>query len=147
MAGDVTSIAVSYHHLGGYLRDYARQSTSALACHLASALILSLASAANSDVAVSGAAIVFQDFGKTLPPQDVADLCRQVGDIPGTQLQSADESPGGRISGGVELLIWLVGVSSRAHGLVGLQDGAAGHHSSERVAPLGRACGRHTVAQ
>jgi tetratricopeptide (TPR) repeat protein len=86
MAGDVTSIAVSYHHLGGYLRDYDRQSTSALACHLAAALILSLAGAANSDVAVSGAAIVFQDFGKTLPPQDVADLCRQVGDIPGTDL-------------------------------------------------------------
>jgi tetratricopeptide (TPR) repeat protein len=85
MTGDVTSSAVSYHNLGGYLHDYARQSTSALACHLAAALILSLAGAANSDVAVSGAATVFQDFGEALP-QDVADLCHQVGDIPGTDL-------------------------------------------------------------
>ncbi len=86
MASDVTSIAVSYHNLGGYLRDYAQQPTSALACHLAAALILNLAGAANSDVVLSGAAIVFQDFGETLPPQDVVDLCRKVGDIPGTDL-------------------------------------------------------------
>jgi tetratricopeptide (TPR) repeat protein len=88
MANDVTSTAISYHNLGGYLRDYARQPASALACHLAAALILSLAGAANSDAAVSGAAIVLRDFSETLPPQDIADLCRQVGDIPGTDLPS-----------------------------------------------------------
>jgi hypothetical protein len=86
MAADVTSIAVSYSNLGGYLRDYARQPSSALACHLAAALILTLAGAANSDVAVSGAAIIFRDFGKVLPPKEVDGLCRQVGGIPGTGL-------------------------------------------------------------
>jgi hypothetical protein len=60
MAGDVTSIAVSYHYLGGYLRDHARQSGSALSCHLAAALILTLVGAANSDVAVYAAAMVFE---------------------------------------------------------------------------------------
>lgn len=86
MAADVTSIAVSYHNLGGYLRHYARQPASALACHLAAALILTLAGAANSDAAVSGVAIIFRDLGKILPPQEVDDLCRQVRDIPGTDL-------------------------------------------------------------
>ena len=86
MANDVTSAAISYHNLGGYLRDYARQPASALACHLSAALILSLAGAANSDAAVSGAATVFRDFSETLPPQDIADLCCQVADIPGTDL-------------------------------------------------------------
>jgi hypothetical protein len=86
MAGDMTSIAVSYHNLGGYLRDHVRQPASGLSWHLAAALILTLAGAANSDVAVSGAAIVFQGLGEAFLPQDVNDLCRQVGDIPGTDL-------------------------------------------------------------
>jgi tetratricopeptide (TPR) repeat protein len=86
MAGDVTSIAVRYHNLGGYLRDHVRQPASALACHLAAALVLTLTGAANSDVAVSGAAIVFQGFGEAFLPQDVNGLCRQVGDLPGADL-------------------------------------------------------------
>ena len=92
LAGDVTDIAVSYHNLGDYLRRHARQPAPALASHLAAALIRTLTGIGGDNAgsawdsmqpprptcANSGTAAV--------PPADVADLYRQVGDIPGTDL-------------------------------------------------------------
>jgi tetratricopeptide (TPR) repeat protein len=84
LAGDVTSIAVSYNNLGNYLRRHARQLAPALACHLAAALIYTLTGA---DGSVRAAAADLHDFGAdAIPPVDVAALCRQVGDIPGTDM-------------------------------------------------------------
>jgi tetratricopeptide (TPR) repeat protein len=92
LAGDADAIAVSYHNLGLYLRRHARQPAPALASHLAAALIRSVAgkggtgtgSATNS---AREAATDLRELGTgTVPPADVADLCRQVGDIPGTNL-------------------------------------------------------------
>ena len=86
LSGDVLSIAVGYHHLGGYLHRYSADPDRALACHLAATLILMLIDAAGSGEAVSAAGGVFRDCGMIAPPRDVPDLCRKVGDIPGTNL-------------------------------------------------------------
>jgi hypothetical protein len=102
LAGDVTGIAVSYHNLGNYLRRHARQPAPALACHLAAALIRALTgadgagrsvTAAAADLRALGPAASFaartdqREFGlAAAPPADVAALCRQAGDIPGTDL-------------------------------------------------------------
>ena len=88
-AQNVIGIAVSYHNLGDYLLGHARQPAAALASHLAAALIYSITSAEGADDSVSNAAIDIREAGAdAAPPADVADLCRQVGDIPGTDLTS-----------------------------------------------------------
>ena len=87
LARDVAGIAVSYHNLGNYLRRHARGPAPALACHLAADLIVALTGAGGAGQAVGGAAADLRDFGAAAtPPADVADLCRRVGDIPGTDL-------------------------------------------------------------
>ncbi len=93
LAGDVTAIATSYHNLGSHLRRHARQAVpaptrlTALACHLAAALIRTLVGAAYLDTSVRAAAADLRDLGTAAtPPADAAALCRQVGDIPGTDL-------------------------------------------------------------
>jgi len=92
LAGDVTGIAVSYHNLGSNLRVHARQLATALASHLAAAVIRVLAgiegtSAGSSADSVRRAAADLHEFGTAaVPPTDVADLARQIGDIPGTDL-------------------------------------------------------------
>lgn len=73
-------------YLGGYLRRYSGDLAGALACRLAAALIFVLAGAAGSREALSATASLFRDFGTAAPPQDVPGLCRQIGDIPGTDL-------------------------------------------------------------
>ncbi|HEX3963297.1 MAG TPA: CHAT domain-containing protein [Trebonia sp.] len=106
LAGDVISIAVSYHNLGYYLCRHARQPVQALACHLAAALIRAVTGAEGADGSVRAAAIDLRSFTAedaggpsrvaasgsdeptpdAVPPTDVPALCRLVGDIPGTDL-------------------------------------------------------------
>src|ERR1035437_3748980 len=90
-------IAASYHNLGTYLHRHDRQPALALACHLASALISAFASIEdNGDSVDSAAADLYEFDTAAIPPTDLADLERQVGDIPGTDLtRLIDEiSPG-----------------------------------------------------
>jgi len=92
LARDVTAIAASYHNLGNWLHRYARQPAAAIASHLTAALIRALAGAAgthtdSADGAVREAVIDLRAFGAAaIPPPDIADLIRQIGDIPGTDL-------------------------------------------------------------
>jgi len=87
LARDVSAITVSYHNLGNYLGRHARQTAAALAHHLASALICALTDAEGVDESVRAAAADMQTAGAdTEPPADVADLCRRVAGIPGTDL-------------------------------------------------------------
>ena len=102
LAGDVTSIAISYHNLGGYLHDHAHDPAAALGSRLAAALIRVLAGVSGTGSntpanAVRGAAADLRVLGPdAVPPASVADLARQVGEIPGTDLPGliAKLSPG-----------------------------------------------------
>ena len=87
LAGDVEGIAIGYHNLGNHLAGHARQPAPAFVSHLTSAFVCTLIG--NDDVAesVEAAATDLRGFGADdVPPANVADLCRQVGDIPGTDL-------------------------------------------------------------
>jgi len=106
LAGYMIGIAVSYHNLGGYLADHARQHATALACHLAAALIRALTGAEGAERSVREAATKLRALGAedargpacvtasgpggpgtdAILPADVSALCRMVGDIPGTDL-------------------------------------------------------------
>jgi hypothetical protein len=85
LAGNLTGIAVSYHNLGDYLRQ-ARQPGRALASHLAAALIYSLTGAEGVSDSVRAAAADLREAASAAVPANMADLCRQLGDIPGTDL-------------------------------------------------------------
>jgi hypothetical protein len=86
LAGDVDGITVSYHDLGNYFHLYARQPTAAFSCHLAAALISALAGTGGTGDSVHNASIDLRELGAAVLPVNVADLCRQLGDIPGTDL-------------------------------------------------------------
>jgi hypothetical protein len=86
LAGDVDGITVSYHDLGNYFHRYARQPAAALTCHLAAALISALAGTGGTGDSVHNASIDLRELGPAVLPVEVADLCRQLGDIPGTDL-------------------------------------------------------------
>jgi len=87
LANVMTSIAGSYHNLGDYLRNCSQQPGPALASHLAAALIRVLTGAEGTDESVSAAATDIREASAgTTPPADAADLCRHLGDIPGTDL-------------------------------------------------------------
>jgi hypothetical protein len=92
LADDVTDIAVGYHNYGDYLRRHARQPAPALASHLAAALIRALIGIGGENSGSVGdsmqrAATDLRELGTAaVPPADVADLDRQLGDIPGTDL-------------------------------------------------------------
>jgi CHAT domain len=88
LASDVPGIAVGYHNYGDQLRAHARQPVSALAAHLAAALIHALAGSGDDEIrhSLNGAAADLRDLGTAGLPPDVAELCRQVGDIAGTDL-------------------------------------------------------------
>jgi tetratricopeptide (TPR) repeat protein len=87
-SGDMTTIATNYNNLGSFQRRI-RGSAAVLASHLASALIRALigigsgpASAASS---IRNAANDLREVGADAElPANVADLCRRIGDIPGT---------------------------------------------------------------
>ncbi len=87
LAGNVISIAIWYHNLGNYLHRHAHQATTALACHLAAALMRALTGANGTANSIRAARADLRAFGPDAAlPTGVADLCRQVGDIPGTDL-------------------------------------------------------------
>ena len=85
---DVTAVAASYHNLGTYLR----QPASALASHLAAALIRTLIGIGGGQLgsaldSVRNAAFDLRELGTdAVPPTSLAALDRQLGDIPGTDL-------------------------------------------------------------
>jgi hypothetical protein len=93
LAADIPGIAVSYHNLGGYLRDHARQSAVALASHLTAALIFVLTGIGGTDGpgsagrSVRSAATDLRELGTSAePPADIAELCGRLADIEGTDL-------------------------------------------------------------
>jgi hypothetical protein len=93
----VDGLAANYHNLGSYLHSHVRQPVPALASHLTAALIRALTGVDGTEDSIQEAAADLRVFGTAaVPPTDVADLCRQVGDIPGTDLASliATLSPG-----------------------------------------------------
>jgi tetratricopeptide (TPR) repeat protein len=87
---DATSIASSYHNLGAFLHLDARQVNAALACHLAAALLAALAGVGGTEegstlIAANSAAIDLRALGDAaVLPTSVADLSRQIGNLPGT---------------------------------------------------------------
>ncbi len=91
LAEDVTGIAASYHNHGTYLR-YLRQPASALASHLAAALIRTLIGIGGGQLgtaldSVRNTASDLRELGTdAVPPTSLAALNRQLGDIPSTGL-------------------------------------------------------------
>lgn len=84
LARDMASTAAMYNNLGT-LHYRARQPTAALACHLAADLISILTNSLKSGGLLHGSALDLAVFGTDAePPTDVADLCRKIGNIPGT---------------------------------------------------------------
>ncbi len=89
LAGQALDIAASYHNLGNYLALRARQPAQAHACHLTAALIQVLTGGTGSEDPLDAATADLRELGTAATlPSDVADLSRQVGDIPGTDLPS-----------------------------------------------------------
>ena len=86
LAGDVDNIRISHHNLGEYLRDLVGQPGTALAHHLAAALLRAVVGAEGDEESVSSAADDLEAGGDVTVPADVADLCRRVAAIPGVEL-------------------------------------------------------------
>jgi tetratricopeptide (TPR) repeat protein len=87
LVGDVVDIAISYHNHGDYLRRHAPRPAQALASHLTAALILTFAGSSHAEQAIKAASTDLRELGpKAVPPSDVTNLQRQLGDIPGTDL-------------------------------------------------------------
>jgi hypothetical protein len=86
LADAVGGVAVSYHNLGNYLHRHARQFVPALACHLAAALIRALTGSEGVNRSAAAAATDLREFDAAPVPATVADLGRQLGDLPGTDL-------------------------------------------------------------
>jgi Tfp pilus assembly protein PilF len=85
LAGRVAGILIGYHNLGSYLANHAGTPASALSSHLAAALIHALTGADGSGDSIREAARDLRVSGTAAdPPTDIADLCRKIGDIPGT---------------------------------------------------------------
>ena len=85
LAEDITNVVVTYHNLGCFLANRGWQPTSALASFLASALISELTNIVGDCDPFRGAVITLLKFDAH-PPSDLTALCRQLGDIPGTDL-------------------------------------------------------------
>jgi len=87
LAGDVDNIRISHHNLGEYLRDLAGQPGTALAHHLAAALLGAATGTegAEDDSALAAAEDLKAD-SDTPVPADVPDLCRRVAAVPGVDL-------------------------------------------------------------
>ena len=86
LAADVDSIRISHHNLGEYLRDLVGQPGTALAHHLAAALLRAVTGAGGAEESVSSAADDLKAGGDVSVPADVADLCRRVAAMPGVDL-------------------------------------------------------------
>ena len=87
LSGDVPSIAIGYHNLGNYLPRPAGQYAQAFASHLAATLLLAFTGLDGAIHPLGAAAADLRELGPAaVPPASVADLDRQLGDIPGTDL-------------------------------------------------------------
>ena len=86
IAAHVDSIRISHHNLGEYLRELAGQPGTALAHHLAAALLRAVTGAEGNEDSVSSAADDLEAGGDVTVPADVADLCRRVAAVPGVDL-------------------------------------------------------------
>ena len=94
LAADATAIATSYHNLGGYLHDHARDPAAVLASYLAAALIRRLAGIAGDGPSTPAssvriAAVHLRALGagaSAVLPTGMADLYRTLTSIPGTDL-------------------------------------------------------------
>jgi tetratricopeptide (TPR) repeat protein len=83
---DVHGIAVSHHNLGNYLRCHAHQAAAALTHHLTAALIDALAGAGVEEATLEAASDLQTLGASSVISASVADLCRQVDEIPGADL-------------------------------------------------------------
>ena len=87
LADDVGGLARGYHKLGSFLGYLADRPAPALASHLAAALIRALTGFDTGFNPLAAAATDLRKLGTTATlPTSVADLDRQLGDIPGTDL-------------------------------------------------------------
>jgi hypothetical protein len=92
LANDVTAIAISYHNLGLYLPYQGQQPAQTLASHLTASLIRVLIGIGGDNAgsawdSMRRVAKDLREFGPAaVLPTSVADLDRQLGDIPGTDL-------------------------------------------------------------
>jgi hypothetical protein len=87
LAGDPAAIAVSQHNLGNYLTRHAGQPGAALAHHLAAALIRAITGSQGPEDSAHAAAENLRELGDDpAVPAQVAELCRQVGEVPGADL-------------------------------------------------------------
>lgn len=87
LTGDVTGIAISYHNLGNHVSRNANRPASALASHLAAALLHALTGTGLTEDSVNAAATDLRVFDtEAVPPTDVADLYDLLDDIPGTDM-------------------------------------------------------------
>ena len=88
LGGDVLDIAIGHHNLGYILHRYARQPASALAHHLAAALIFALAGADRVDESARLAAVDLRAVHDDVAaPANVTDLCRQAAEVTGVDLR------------------------------------------------------------
>jgi hypothetical protein len=87
LAGDVPAVTAGYHNLGLYLHLHTQQPAAALTIHLAAALIRALTGAFGAEISIRAAADDLCEAGSGAAlPADVAALCGQMPDIPGTDL-------------------------------------------------------------
>jgi hypothetical protein len=85
VGGNVRDIATTYDTLGTYLHLHARQTAAGLACHLIAALLHVRAGVDRAGVTATNAAIDLRALGPdAVLPATIPDLCRRLGDIPGT---------------------------------------------------------------
>ncbi len=87
LGGNVKDIAAGHNNLGSYLTRNASRPGEALAHHLASALILTLAGAGSADQSVHEAASDLRLLGAGgAAPEGLRDLCDQIGQVSGADL-------------------------------------------------------------
>jgi hypothetical protein len=90
LGGNVHDIAATYGSLGTYLHLHARRMESALACHLTASLLHVRAGVEKAGRSATDAAIDLRELYRdargpdAVLPATIPDLCRQLGDIPGT---------------------------------------------------------------
>jgi tetratricopeptide (TPR) repeat protein len=87
LADDMDGIPISHHNLGIYLREDADDAGGAVTHHLAAALIYAVTGGQYQRQSVQEAASDLRRLSDTSEvPNDVTELCRRVGEVPGARL-------------------------------------------------------------
>jgi hypothetical protein len=87
LTGNVAEIATGYHHLGNLFARHLRQPDKGLPCHLAAALVRTVAGADGVDNAVAAVVADLEALGREAAvPAEVTELCRQAPDDTGARL-------------------------------------------------------------